>query len=929
MPPPDDEAQAPTERRSVVVPAPMTAMEALPDPVAGIEVDELNEDQAATLELGRSIGPWQVLRVLGRGGMGAVYLAERRLADFDQRAALKLIKLGMDSAEILRRFLAERRILARLAHPNIARLLDGGMDERGRPYFAMEWIDGLPLIEYADAQQLGVAARIRLFLKLCDAVAHAHRQLVVHRDIKPGNVLVDAHGEPKLLDFGIAKLLEETSDGDTSATGPRFFTRAYAAPEQVRGEPVSTSTDVYALGAVLFELLSGMALHQCQTTRADTRRMLVEARRLSGESGPRSIAPRELAGDVGVVIGMAVRDEATRRYPSVESFAADLRAVLEGRPVQARADSVRYRIGKFLRRHALAVSAGAAVLLAIILGAMIALWQARIAQQEALRAEQVSRFLGSVFESARIEEGESDITARALLERGAERIERELKGQPRVQARLLDTLGSAYHSLGDYARSIDLLQAALARLDADSPDRISVLRHLAQAELASAALNEALQHLDQAEDLRRRHRPADEVERARLLGVRKSVLGVRGDIAEARQLAQQVYDTLKQALGADAEESLLAWNDLGNWTAAVGEHEQAVAIFEAVLAARRRVSGADHPEVAGSLHNLQLSLVALQRLDEARVIAEQALAQRRRTLPATHRDLARSLGGLAAIESRQGRLDEATRLRDEAIAILRAQPRTDVLLLANEQVNAAVDEFTLGRYASAESRLREALGWMQERLADEDPRVLSAQSYLGLLQSVRGELSNAVATLEAVERRYAALAPAEVGRRVANLRYLARALRWQGLPGLAQARAEQAHSLAQDAAVSVVERHRVLSERAAVALDAGELAAARTALSELPEGVGAIDRAQASLLQARLLAAAGDAAAAADLAARAAQTLIEGRGAQHPDALEAQAWARYMAWRAAPAATRRADFEIARDALRGARPWLPALREWQ
>jgi len=310
------------------------------------------------------IGPWEIERELGHGGMGTVYLASRSVDGFRQTVALKVVRRGMDTEFVLQRFRGERRILAGLDHPGIARLLDGGSTEGGAPYFVMEYIDGRHLLEEARARDLPVRERLRIFLEVCDAVAYAHRHLVVHRDIKPSNVLVTAEGVPKLLDFGLAKLVRpdgEGADGRTE-TALRLLTPDYASPEQVRGEPVTTATDIYSLGVVLYELLTGKRPYRVTGRSAEA-----IARAVCEEEPARpSAAAAALRGDLDNVVLMALRKEPERRYASVEQFAEDIRRHLDGRPVAARKDTLAYRTGKFIGRHktSVAVSAAAVLLLA-------------------------------------------------------------------------------------------------------------------------------------------------------------------------------------------------------------------------------------------------------------------------------------------------------------------------------------------------------------------------------------------------------------------------------------------------------------------------------------------------------------------------------------------------------------------------------------
>jgi non-specific serine/threonine protein kinase/serine/threonine-protein kinase len=341
---------------------------------------------------GRRIGPYRLVRELGRGGMGAVYLAEREGADFAQRVALKLIKRGLDTDAMIRRFRRERQLLATLDHPHIARLLDGGSTDDGRPYLAMELIEGEPLDVWCARHAPALDVRLRLFVQVCAVVHFAHQRLVVHRDLKPANVLVTADGTPKLLDFGLARLLDGDADADAPATtvgapALRAMTPAYASPEQVRGEPITTQGDVYALGVLLYELLAGARPYAfARGTPEEIVRVVCEE-----VPPPPSAHVRGLSRDLDLIVARAMHKEARRRYESAEQLADDVRRFLERRPVLARPDAWSYRASRFVRRNAAAVAVGAALALVIVGGAGAVTWQASVARRERARAEAAQR----------------------------------------------------------------------------------------------------------------------------------------------------------------------------------------------------------------------------------------------------------------------------------------------------------------------------------------------------------------------------------------------------------------------------------------------------------------------------------------------------------------------------------------------------------
>lgn len=481
------------------------------------------------------LGAWRALRELGHGGMGQVFLVERVDGQFSQRAALKLLKRGMDSHAILARFLRERQILAGLEHPNIARLLDGGIAADGRPFFVMEYVEGLPVTRYADARRLSVEQRLTLFRRVCLAVEHAHRNLVIHRDLKPSNILVTADGEPKLLDFGIARLLSVAGEDQTAETDAlrQPMTPEYAAPEQLRGGPITTSTDVHGLGVLLYELLAGCRPRDAMDTPSvgDGREPpAVSAAATQHEAAgqvasDRSSDPgrlrRRLAGDLDVITATALRNDPDRRYPSVGALRDDIERHQQQLPVTARPDSAVYRTSRFIRRHRIGAALTAVIVVLVLAYALTVQLQARAlarerdrAQREAVAARQVADFLVGVFEVADpMHAGLGDtIRARTLLDQGAERVQLDLADQPLIMARMLNVIGRAYDNLSRSDLAEPLLQRALAlqrqRDGADPALNVGTLRQLSRARLHLGDYDGAREALGEAIALQRALAPA-------------------------------------------------------------------------------------------------------------------------------------------------------------------------------------------------------------------------------------------------------------------------------------------------------------------------------------------------------------------------------------------------------------------------------------
>jgi len=420
---------------------------------------------------GRKFGAYQLIREIGRGGLGAVYLAARADDEYRKEVAIKVIRRGLDTDDIIRRFRNERQILAQLDHPSIARLIDGGTTDDGLPYFVMDYVNGEPITAYCEANALPTTERLTLFRKVCAAVTYAHQNLVIHRDLKPSNILVTRQGEPKLLDFGIAKLLGAGDELFTQTIPAlRVMTPEYASPEQVKGDRIMTTSDVYSLGVLLYELLTGQRPYRLKTrTPEEIARAITtqEPERPSSavtkaDRPPASILhPRFLRGDLDNIVLMAMRKEPARRYSSVGQFSEDIRRHVEGLPVIARKDTVAYRTSKFVGRHRMGVVAAALILLSLLGGIVATLIQVRTARRERAKAEAISIFLGrTLYAPDRGANGQP--TVKEILDDASKRLASEqLADQPEVRAELQRVIGESYLSLGQYDLAEKNLTGAL------------------------------------------------------------------------------------------------------------------------------------------------------------------------------------------------------------------------------------------------------------------------------------------------------------------------------------------------------------------------------------------------------------------------------------------------------------------------------------
>jgi serine/threonine protein kinase len=686
-----------------------------------------NEEEEGSL-VGATVGRYRIVRELGRGGMAVVYLAERADGQFEQQVALKLLKRGLDTDDLVARFDQERQILAMARHPGIARLLDGGVGPGGRPYLAMEHVEGRPIDLYCDDERLTVPERLRLFLQVARAVEDAHRNLVVHRDIKPSNILVTVDGHAKLLDFGIAKLLDPGLESTpVTRTAARLLTPAYASPEQLQGEPVTTASDVYQLGVLLYLLLAGrfpydmgekgpVEAARIVATQEPVRPSAAVTGPATGaaipgreEQGPEEIArarlttstrlARELAGDLDTIVLTALRKEPERRYAAVAKLIDDVERYLEGRPISARPDTVRYRAGKFARRNAAALSTAAAALVLVI--ALTVLYTVQLARERdraelaAARAAQVSTFLQGLFEvSAPTRSLGEQITARQLLDQGARRID-EL-GDPGTQADLMLVMGDVYRELALYEEAQALLERAVSiRRKFPGESGLSLaesLHHLARLTYERADHTRSRSLYEQVLALREKalgpHHP--EVGKA-LVGLGR-VLLAQGDSAGARRSQEKAVVILESALGPRDPEVGFALRSLagtlgesfeepaaqkalvraleilearygaghphvantrvmlGNSLADQGNREAAWREYDLALPVLHRVYGEEHPAVAALLQTMGDILIAAgsERKEPGSAIPyyERALAIRKKVFGTWHPLVADTLEGL-------------------------------------------------------------------------------------------------------------------------------------------------------------------------------------------------------------------------------------------------------------------------------------------
>jgi eukaryotic-like serine/threonine-protein kinase len=753
----------------------------------------------------RRIGPYRILRELGHGGMGTVYLAVRADEQFHKRVALKVIRSGADSDEVVRHFKRERQILASLDHPNVARLLDGGTTDDGLPYFVMEYIEGEPFLGYCDSRNLPIPERLRLFQQIGSAVQYAHRNLVVHRDIKPGNILVAADGTPKLLDFGIAKLLNPELAGEAPSATAMAMTPEYASPEQARGDRITTATDVYSLGVVLYELLTGHHPYRLASRQAlDVLKAISDQEpekpstavdrteeRTAPQGGslvrltPESVArtregtpdklKRRLRGDLDNILMLALRKEPQRRYASVEAFSDDIRRFLEGLPVAARKPTVRYRASKFVRRHVTGVAAAIAlvVLLAGFAVAMAA-QSARVArerdmaekerataQRERETAQRVSTFLVDLFKVSDPSEARGNsVTAREVLDKGAAKMATELKDQPEVRGTLMHTMGTVYLNLGLYDRAIALLQDAVqtkkAFLGSEHLEVAKSLNNLANVIRRTGDYARAEGLHREALAIRRRQLGNEHPDIAQSLNNLANVLYQKGDYKGAETLHRETLAVRRKLFGNESPEVATSLDNLAMVLDDQGAYAEAESLHREALALGRKLLGNEHPDVANSLHSVGIVLAEQGRYREAEPFFRDGIALWRKLLGNDHPDLASGLGSFAEALCLEQKAGEAEPLAREAVAIWsKSVPRETPGRAAAESVLGGCLTL-LHRYGEAEPLLLESYPILKSKTGAQSRETRYALRRLVTLYEAWGKTDKLApyrAELAAMERK--------------------------------------------------------------------------------------------------------------------------------------------------------------------------------
>ena len=755
-----------------------------------------------------AFGVYRVVRSIGQGGMGEVWLAERNDGEFDQRVAVK--RLTYPTPGLLQRFRQERQILAAFEHPNIARLIDGGLDADGIPYLAMEYVEGVPITDYVSGHDLGVAARLRLFLRVCEAVQYAHQNLIVHRDLKPLNIFVTTDGTPKLLDFGIAKVLTTTETSAATQTVARLLTPDYAAPEQFTGGAITTATDVFALGVVLYELLAGARPWRSASSgeAAMMATLLTDppppSAAIDRTTGDAIARRRVLRGDLDRIVLTAIAKDPARRYPSADAFAADIRRYLEGRPVAARGDGAWYRFGKFARRNRYALAAAVLAIAVCVAATAISLRQAQRASEQAARAQAARQFLVGVFEQANPDENRGrPMTAHELLQKGERQLTGRFIDEPATRADLTGLIGGLYWNLGDYDRALALLKEAdTLTEDPRVPDEIKARNLTTRAsieiynknnEVAVQHAEQALAYADRAGAIATRERSdarreiahammtmngvvyADLVVRLQqiladdraqygersdvvakdlgLLGTALLNAGRRAEAIDADQHALEINRTLYGERSAPVSTNLFY---LGMLTRETGDNAAAEIFLKKSVDIRSEIYGADHPETLDARNFLLLALEGQGRYAEVLPARLRLIEDQLRFRESNPSIVASAYNMLGDTYNMLGRPVEAERAMRESLAIWATKQGATEGVASRRSLSSLVTALQLqGRFAEAEATQRKAIEIARGSYRPESSLLNQERGSLGNLlrlqhhyQEALTELREAAAAIE-------------------------------------------------------------------------------------------------------------------------------------------------------------------------------------
>ncbi len=720
------------------------------------------EVPSSGVEPGLRIGAWRIVREVGYGGMGEVYEAERVEGGFTQRAALKLLR--REASEQVARFHAERQILARLEHPGIARLLDGGFAPDGRPYMAMEFVEGVSITAFCADTRASLDTRLALFLQVCDAVAFAHRHLVVHRDLKPANILVNAEGQVRLLDFGIAKLLDADDAAAQTRTAAAPLTPLYAAPEQLTGGAITTATDVYALGLLLFDLLTGEPPWPAGTTPVAPMLRALQAQAApapSARAATRADPPvprRRLEGDLDAIVARALRAEPQHRYATVEALRRDIVHAQLGEPVAAREGARLYAAGRLLRRYRWAAASAGAVFAALAIGLGATAWQAHrtaeqrdIARRDAAREEALRYQLIGLFRRAIADHGSDTPTAKTMLDKSAQRVLHEYRDQPELAGQVVLVLTDLYEALQDVQGSAALLEGYLADAGPDAdPFAIADARQkLAGIELLRGHVERSGALLDQAEAYWAHETHPHPEERLEGLAVRAQWQRARGDLDGAIATQRSAIAQRTALFGHDQRETATLFNSLAITLASANRLDEALAAYKETSAIYDRLGIGDRLDAQIIRANTGTLALRVGRLREAEALLKDAI-EHERALAGDSAAVAASLGYYGKLLSVTDQAQPALAALQEASAMgARYAGESSPLALQN-RLFLGEAQLAAGDRAAARATLETTLADARTHYPPAHPLVLRGELALAAVEAAEGHPAAARARLEPV-----------------------------------------------------------------------------------------------------------------------------------------------------------------------------------
>jgi serine/threonine protein kinase len=708
--------------------------------------------------IGETVGPYKLISRIGEGGMGNVWLAERADGRFERQVAVKFLHFAVASPAVGERFKREGRILGQLRHPHIAELIDAGVTGKGEPYLVLEYVQGAQFDAYCDDHVLGVDARIELFLDVLDAVEHAHANLIVHRDIKPSNVLVSRDGEVKLLDFGIAKLLADESSPAAATLltleGGAAMTPLYAAPEQVTGGPITTATDVYGLGALLFMLLTGQ--HVAGTGPHSPADLVKSITEIDAPFASQAVAlqkdissvdrrrttpeklRRELEGDLDTILAKTLKKKPVERYASVAAFDEDLRRYLRQEPISAQPDAVSYRLRKYVRRHRVAVAVVATFVLLLAGFSVIQAIALRRIIRERDRADSITQFITRMFKMSDPSEARGNsITVREVLDKASGEIGLQMTKDAETQAEMMNVIGNVYFDLGLYARAETLFTQSLdirrRGLGPKHPETLESMSSLGRTLFALGRYPEGEKLLRDTLAMQQRVLGREHPDTLATLQRLANVLAFGGDVPSAEKLTREALDSRRRVLGAEHPDTLQSMDNLAWILIAQQRYAEAETVQRDALNVEERVQGAENPDTLDSSNRLARILSLEGRYAEAEQLQRRALDLERRVLGSEHMFTLRSMNNLADILEKEGHYPEAEILSREIRAV-------DQRVFGLDNPATALTTYDIACLAALQGHREQALSLLRESLDHGlSPKLAAGIARDDNLKSLRSE----------------------------------------------------------------------------------------------------------------------------------------------------------------------------------------------